>query len=118
MIPEIFSRRSIRSYLPEPVPEEVLRRILEAGVRASTTGNMQLYSLVVTTSPEIKERLAPCHFNQPMVTQAPVVITFCADIRRFSLWCRQRGAAIRQFRLVRQQHDRYDSRLAKYRIAS
>lgn len=92
MIPEIFSHRSIRSYLPEPVPEEVLRRILEAGVRASTTGNMQLYSLVVTTSPEIKERLAPCHFNQPMVTQAPVVITFCADIRRFSLWCRQRGA--------------------------
>ena len=92
MIPEIFSHRSIRSYLPEPVPEEVLRRILEAGVRASTTGNMQLYSLVVTTSPDIKERLAPCHFNQPMVTQAPVVITFCADIRRFSLWCRQRGA--------------------------
>ena len=92
MIPEIFSHRSIRSYLPEPVPEEVLRRILEAGVRASTTGNMQLYSLVATTSPEIKERLAPCHFNQPMVTQAPVVITFCADIRRFSLWCRQRGA--------------------------
>ena len=36
MIPEIFSHRSIRSYLPEPVPEEVLRRILEAGVRAST----------------------------------------------------------------------------------
>ena len=56
MIPEIFSHRSIRSYLPEPVPEEVLRRILEAGVRASTTGNMQLYSLVVTTLPEIKER--------------------------------------------------------------
>lgn len=51
MIPEIFSHRSIRSYLPEPVPEEVLRRILEAGVRATTTGNMQLYSLVVTTSP-------------------------------------------------------------------
>ena len=43
MIPEIFSHRSIRSYLPEPVPEEVLRRILEAGIRASTTGNMQLY---------------------------------------------------------------------------
>ena len=34
MIPEIFSHRSIRSYLPEPVPEEVLRRILEAGIRA------------------------------------------------------------------------------------
>ena len=53
MIPEIFSHRSIRSYLPKPVPEEVLRHILEAGVRASTTGNMQLYSLVIATSPEI-----------------------------------------------------------------
>ena len=92
MIPEIFSHRSIRSYLPEPVPEEVLRRILEAGVRASTTGNMQLYSLVVTTSPEIKERLAPCHFNQPMVCEAPCVVTVCADVHRFTMWCEQRDA--------------------------
>ena len=92
MIPEIFSHRSIRSYLPEPVPEEVLRRILEAGVRASTTGNMQLYSLVVTTLPEIKERLAPCHFNQPMVCEAPCVVTVCADVHRFTMWCEQRDA--------------------------
>ena len=53
---------------------------------------MQLYSLIVTTSPEIRAELAPCHFNQPMVTQAPALITFCADIHRFSQWCRQRQA--------------------------
>ncbi len=88
----IFTHRSIRKYKSDPIPEEVLQRMLEAGLRASNTGNMQVYSMIVTTDPAIKEQLAPCHFNQPMVRQAPVLITFCADVRRFSLWCRQRGA--------------------------
>ena len=92
MIPEIFAHRSIRNYLSKPIPEEVLQRVLEAGIRASNTGNMQLYSLIVTTSPDIRAELAPCHFNQPMVAQAPALITFCADIHRFSQWCRQRQA--------------------------
>lgn len=40
----------------------------------------------------MKAQLAPAHFNQPMVTSAPVVLTFCADFNRFSKWCRQRKA--------------------------
>ncbi len=40
----------------------------------------------------MKEQLAPFHFNQPMVKTAPVVLTFCADFRRVSLWCEQRRA--------------------------
>ena len=55
-------------------------------------GNMQLYSVVVTRDAEMKSRLAPAHFNQPMVTSAPVVLTFCADFNRFSKWCEQRKA--------------------------
>jgi len=88
----IFSHRSIRAYKPDPIPDEILDRVLEAAARASNTGNMQLYSLIVTTDATLREQLAPCHFNQPMVRQAPVIVTCCADIRRFSLWCRQRGA--------------------------
>lgn len=53
---------------------------------------MQLYSLVVTRDKAMRERLAPCHFNQPMVTQAPCVVTVCADVHRFTQWCEQRGA--------------------------
>lgn len=53
---------------------------------------MQLYSLVVTRDAALRGRLAPCHFNQPMVTQAPCVVTVCADVHRFSMWCRQRDA--------------------------
>jgi nitroreductase len=92
MIKEIEMHRTVRKYSDKPVPREVLDEILLAGTRASNTGNMQLYSMVVTTSAELRARLAPCHFNQPCVTQAPVQITFCADINRFDKWCRQRGA--------------------------
>lgn len=87
----LFKHRSIRKFRPAPIPDEVLRECLEAATRASTCGNMQLYSLVVTRDKAMRERLAPCHFNQPMVTQAPCVVTVCADVHRFTQWCEQRG---------------------------
>lgn len=92
MIKEILNHKSIRNYSSKPIEDKILNEILRAGTRASTVGNMQLYSMVVTTDQDIKQQLAPTHFNQPMVMQAPVVITFCADINRFSLWCKQRDA--------------------------
>jgi nitroreductase len=87
-----FTRRTIRKYESREVEENLLARILTAGRRASTTGNMQVYSVIVTRDDDMKKRLAPAHFNQPMVTEAPVVLTFCADFNRFNLWCRQRDA--------------------------
>lgn len=88
----IFNHRSIRKYKSQPVPDEDLKEILEAGTRASTTGNMQLYSIIVTRDNEIKKQLSPLHFNQAMLMQAPVILTFCADINRFNKWCRAREA--------------------------
>ena len=60
--------------------------------RTQTMGNLQLYSVVVTRSDELKQKLAPAHFNQPMVTQAPVVLTICADFNRTSFWAKCRNA--------------------------
>lgn len=88
----IKNRRTIRKYKQDDVPAALLNELLEESFRASTMGNMQLYSVVVTRDAEMKSRLAPAHFNQPMVTSAPVVITFCADFNRFSKWCEQRKA--------------------------
>ena len=84
--------RSIRKFRPDPISPEILQDILEAATRASTTGNMQLYSLIVTQDRALREQLAPCHFNQPAIQQAPCVVTVCADIHRFSMWCEQRAA--------------------------
>ena len=90
MIECMKKRRSIRQYTEQDVPEELLCELLEVASRASNTGNMQLYSVVVTRDPERKAQLAPAHFNQPMVTKAPVVLTFCADVNRFVHWAEQR----------------------------
>lgn len=88
----INTRRSIRKYSDKEVSEELLSRLLTEAARTQTMGNMQLYSVVVTRSDEMKAKLAPAHFNQPMVTQAPVVLTICADFNRASTWCRCRKA--------------------------
>ena len=92
MIETVKNRRSIRKYADKPVEEDLLRRLLEVSERTQTMGNMQLYSVVVTRDGEMKRRLAPAHFNQPMVTQAPVVLTVCADFNRTVLWAEQRKA--------------------------
>lgn len=92
MMESIKTRRSIRKYKTEDVDNTLLTRLLEEAEQTQTMGNLQLYSVVVTRSSEIKERLAPAHFNQPMVMGAPVVLTFCADYRRTTLWAEQRQA--------------------------
>lgn len=89
----INTRRTIRKYSDREVSESLLNRLLAEASRTQTMGNLQLYSVIVTRSKEGKERLAPAHFNQPMVTEAPVVLTVCADYNRTSAWCRNRKAA-------------------------
>lgn len=88
----INTRRSIRRYQDKDVDNTLLTRLIKEAERTQTMGNLQLYSVVVTRSEELKSKLAPAHFNQPMVTGAPVVLTFCADYRRTTLWAEQRQA--------------------------
>lgn len=86
-IETILNHKSIRKYQSTLIEESVLNSVLECAFRASTTGNMQVYSIVVTRNEEKKKQLAPLHFNQPMVIQAPIMLTFCADFNRFNKWC-------------------------------
>ena len=86
------NRRTIRQYNEQPIDEQLLRDMLTAAAHAPTTGNMQLYSVVITEDPEMKRKLAPAHFNQPSVMSAAAVLTFCADFNRFIKWCEQRQA--------------------------
>ena len=92
MLDTIFKHRTIRNYKSLAVDDKLLNEILLAGSRASTTGNMQVYSIIVTKDKEIKEKLWQAHFKQEMVKQAPVILTFCADFNRFNKWCEQRQA--------------------------
>ncbi|MBM6992131.1 MAG: nitroreductase family protein [Prevotella sp.] len=86
------SRATIRKYSAREVSDDLLNRLLEESEQTPTMGNLQLYSVVVTRSLAMKEKLAPAHFNQPMVMEAPVVLTFCADFRRTTDWANARKA--------------------------
>ena len=86
------TRRTIRQYSLRDVSDELLRRLLTEASRTQTMGNLQLYSVVITRDYSQKLKLAPAHFNQPMVTSAPVVLTICADFNRTSTWARCRNA--------------------------
>lgn len=88
----INTRKTIRKYSDKPVSDELLNRLLSEAMRTQTMGNLQLYSVVVTRSAEMKQKLAPAHFNQPMVTQASVVLTVCADFNRTTKWAECRKA--------------------------
>jgi nitroreductase len=88
----LLSRRTIRKYTSQPVDDKLLDELLLKACRASTTGNMQVYSVIITRDDIKKKELAPCHFNQRMVTEAPLLLTFCADFNRFSRWCELRNA--------------------------
>ncbi len=88
----ILNHKSIRKYKDTKIKKEILDKILEAGIRASNTGSMQAYSIIVTQDEKKKEALLPLHFNQEAVKQAPLILTFCADLNRFNKWCEMRDA--------------------------
>lgn len=88
----LSKRASVRNYSEKEVTDELLNSLLESASRTQTMGNLQLYSVVVTRSPEMKEKLSPLHFNQPMVRNCKVVLTICADFNRTTRWCQERKA--------------------------
>lgn len=84
---------SIRKYKKDPVSKELLEKILTASIQGtSSSGNMQTYSVIITTDQKIKEELYPLHFEQEMVLEAPVMMTFCCDFNRMRLWLKDREA--------------------------
>ncbi|MFO7867707.1 MAG: nitroreductase family protein [Bacteroidales bacterium] len=89
----LFEHRSIRKFTSQEIPEAVFNTIIEGAARASNTGNMQIYSIVATTDQATKTELCKRgHFGQPSIEQAPLVLTFCADLNRFTKWCNVRNA--------------------------
>ena len=87
----LMSRKSIRKYKPM-ISVQYIEELLESAFHAPTTGNMQLYSVIINQDEKMKELLAPTHFNQGAFREAPVTLTFCADYNRFIKWCEYRNA--------------------------
>ena len=82
------AHRSIRSFLPKDIDDSLLRDLLLAGLRSSSAGNMQTWSVIVTRDKTIKRQLYRLHGEQAMILEAPILLTFCADVFRMREWLR------------------------------
>lgn len=87
----IKERRSVRSYKQDPVPEEDLKEILDAGRWAPSAGNRQPLELVVIKEDEKRRELARAARGQSFITEAPVAIVVCANVPRTSRRYGERG---------------------------
>ncbi len=81
----MLRHRSIRRFTEEPVGEALLREIVECGLRASNTGNMQLYSVIVTREEPRRSQLLQLHYGQ--CATAPLLLTVCTDVHRYHRYC-------------------------------
>lgn len=88
MIELAKSHRSIRSYTNQDIDDALLNDLLLAGLRSSSAGNMQTWSVIVTRDEERKRRLYDLHREQDFILEAPVLLTFCADVFRMREWIR------------------------------
>ncbi len=88
MIDLANSHRSIRSFTPQDIDDTLLKKILYAGLRSSSAGNMQTWSVIVTKDGAQKEWLYQAHRQQQMILEAPLLLTFCADVFRMREWIR------------------------------
>jgi len=79
LIQTIFSRRSIRKYTEEPVPETLVKTLLEAAMAAPSASNRKPWHFVVITEREILDRLANAHRYAKMLHDAPLCISVCGD---------------------------------------
>jgi len=84
----VEERRSVRAYKPDPVPEETIRKILEAVRLAPTAANMQPFKFIVITKKEIREALKAA-YGQEWFWSAPVIVCACA--RPGAAWKRMDG---------------------------
>jgi FMN reductase (NADPH) len=82
---------SVRHYRPDPVPHSLIETIISAAQCASTSSNLQMYSVIVVTDTGRREQFSDLCGNQAQIREAPVFLVWCADLARLNRVCELRG---------------------------
>jgi nitroreductase len=80
-IEALFSRRSIRKYKPDPIPEGALRELLEAAMSAPSAGNQQPWHFVIIHDRKILDEIPTFHPHSQMLKEAPIAVLVCGDLK-------------------------------------
>ena len=97
----MLARRSVREYLPEPVPREVLQRIVRAGVEAPSGCNEQLRQYVLVDDPVVLEKIRPLS-GALKGAPAAIVLLVEPEATKFGLefWVQDASAAMQNMLLA------------------
>ncbi len=83
-IEALKTRRSIRSFTNEPVPEEIIEDLINCGRMAATARNVQPWEFVVISDPDRRARLAKVATTGPFIAEAPLcIVVLCADTKYY-----------------------------------
>jgi nitroreductase len=76
---------AVRAYQDRPVPEAVVRRILEAGRLTGSASNEQPWHFIVVQEPDTLRRLGPLAYTGPYIAQAPLAVVIAVNKTRFAV---------------------------------
>ncbi len=91
----LLAHRSVRRFRPDAVPDEDVRRAVEAGQMASTSSNVQGYCLIRVQDPIARERLAEIAGPQRKVVDSGAFFVVCGDTHRHRLIHERAGTPYR-----------------------
>ncbi|MGE5238786.1 MAG: nitroreductase family protein [Chloroflexota bacterium] len=74
-------RRSVRDFQEGEIPEDVVKKLVDALVWAPSAGNLQSRKFYFVTTGSLKRRLATAALGQHFIAEAPLVVVGCADAR-------------------------------------
>lgn len=107
----VESRRTVRDFLPEPVPQEVLDRCLDAARLAPSSSNLQPWEFVLIRDPEVRKAANLVCLDQLPAKTAPVLL---ALVTHQDTWRRNRDEILRVFESrgpLRKSHGSYYRRI-------
>lgn len=87
----LLSHRSVRAYTPAPLPAGTLEALVAAAQSASTSSNLQAWSVVAVEDAERKARLAELAGDQEQIRVAPLLLVWLADLSRLARLADARG---------------------------
>ena len=91
VISSLLSHRSVRAYLPQPLPEGTLETAIAAAQSAASSSNLQVWSVIAVEDPARKARLAVLAGDQRHILQAPLFLVWLADLSRLKRLAEARG---------------------------
>ncbi len=90
----IRERRDIRDFRPDPIPEDILKKILDSAIQSPSAGNIQDWHFCLVKNPNTKRLLVNAALNQDFIARAPLVIVVCSDLNRISSSYGERGKSL------------------------